>query len=170
MFTLEQKVDLVMRYVTTVDQFKRIELKRMLVAALKEGDDNDARTYVEEVERVSADIIKKIGMPPHLAGHDHALKAIQLCAMDPSYLRGGVTKCLYPDIAKAFDTTPSRVERTIRHAIESVFYRGNTEIVVSIFGDVLHIKNGKLSNSEFFAAAANEINRQLKERGITKEG
>ena len=169
MFTLEQKVDLIMRYVTTVDQFKRIELKRMLLAELREDAEVERGTYTEEVERASIDILKKIGMPPHLSGYSYALKGIQLCASNPNYLRGYVTKCLYPDIAKEFDTTPSRVERAIRHAIEAVFYRGNGEIVVNIFGDVLNVKNGKLANSEFFAVCANEINRQLKDRGVTKE-
>lgn len=168
MFTLEQKVDLVMRYVTTVDQFKRIELKRMLVAALKDGDVDETGTYTEEVEKAAIDIIKKIGMPPHLTGHDYALRAIQMCALDPTYLKGFVTKRLYPDIAKEFDSTPTRVERAIRHAIETVFYRGNTEAVVDIFGNTVNVDKGKLSNSEFFAAGANEITRQLKERGITK--
>ena len=170
MFTIEQKVDLVMRYVTTVDQYKRIELKRQLIAALKDDEGTDVGTYTEEVEKISVELLKKIGMPPHLTGHDYTLQAIQLCTLNPSYLRGYVTKCLYPDIAKEFDTTPSRVERCIRHAIEVVFFRGNTSAVVEIFGNVTHIKSGKLSNSEFFAACANEITRQLKERGIAKEG
>ena len=170
MFTIEQKVDLVMRYVTTVDQYKRIELKRQLIAALKDDGNPDIGTYEEEVEKVSVELLKKVGMPPHLSGHDYTLRAIQLCTINPSYLKGYVTKCLYPEIANEFDTTPRRVERAIRHAIECVFYRGNTETVRNIFGNVSHVKSGKLSNSEFIAASVNEINRQLKERGVTKEG
>lgn len=170
MFTIEQKVDLVMRFVTTVDQNKRIELKRQLIAALKDDGNSDIGTYEEEVEKVSVELLKKIGMPPHLSGHDYALRAIQMCTLNPSYLRGYVTKCLYPDIANEFGSTPSKVERAIRHAIECVFYRGNTSAVLEIFGNVTHVKSGKLSNSEFIAASVNEINRQLKERGIAKEG
>lgn len=169
MFTIEQKVDLVMRFVTTVDQNKRIELKRMLIKALNDDEGTESRTYEEEVEKTSMDILKKVGMPPHLSGYNYTQRAIQMCVLNPNYLRGYVTKCLYPEVAKEFDTTPSRVERAIRHAIEAVFWRGNPEAVVDIFGDVLNVKNGKLSNSEFLAASVNEITRQLKERGITKE-
>lgn len=169
MFTLEQKVNLVMRYVTTVDQSKKLELRRMLLAALKEDEENEPRTYAEAVELISRDILKEIGMPPHLLGYDYALTAIQLCAIDPSYLDGYVTKRLYPDVAKRFNSTPTRTERNIRHAIESVFHRGNGDIVANIFGNVLNVQNGKLSNSEFFAVCANKISSELKARGIYKE-
>ena len=169
MFTIEQKVDLVMRFVTTVDQNKRIELKRMLIKALNDDEGIESRTYEEEVERASVELLKKVGMPAHLSGYNYTLRAIQLCVLNPVYLRGYVTKCLYPDIAKEFDSTPSKVERAIRHAVECVCYRGDAAAIAEIFGNIKRTANGKISNSEFIAVGVNEITRQLKECGITKE-
>lgn len=169
MFTMEQKVDLVMRYVTTVDQNKRLELKRKLIAALKEYDVSETTDYDTEVERISNDIIFKLGVPPHIKGHNYILAAMKKCANDPSYLDGLMTKCLYPDIAKDFDTTPSRVERCMRSAIESIFNKGNADQLVDIFGNIVPVGKGYISNSEFIAASVKKIHAELKERGIAKE-
>lgn len=164
MFTLEQKVDLVMRYIATGDRKLKGELKNAIIEALNEDTITKAEPNNIDVERLVVDLLKKIGMPPHLSGYDYALTAIQLCIADPTYGDRGITKRLYPDVAKIHNTTPSRVERAIRHATEMVFDRGDTDYIFEVFGNTMDTKRGKLTNSEFFAACSNEIALRMRER------
>ncbi len=76
-------------------------------------------------------------------------------------LLGSITKVLYPDIAKKFDTTPSRVERAIRHAIEVAWNRGNYESISKMFGYTVHHLKSKPTNSEFIAMIADKIRIEM---------
>ena len=171
MFTMEKKVDLVLRYIASGNKTQQAELKKAIIEALKEeGEGSSAVTNKVspfEVERLITDILKKVGMPPHLKGYSYVLKAIQLCLSDSSYL-DAVTYRLYPDIAKEFGTTPSRVERAIRHAVEVVFDRGNSDYIFEVFGNTMSTKKGKLTNSEFIATITHDISLKMREKGITK--
>ena len=95
-------------------------------------------------------LLKELGVPPHLLGYDYIKFAILLIASDESYLRR-ITKGLYSDIAEKFQTTPSRVERAIRHCIEVSFNRAKAEKMEEIFSYTININTGKLTNSEFLA-------------------
>lgn len=101
-------------------------------------------------------IIKEIGVPAHIKGYAFLREAIQMVYTDNDLL-GSVTKILYPDIAEKYKTTPSRVERAIRHAIEVAWNRGNYDTISKIFGYTVHHLKSKPTNSEFIAMIADKI-------------
>ncbi len=101
-------------------------------------------------------IIKEIGVPAHIKGYAYLRTAIKMVYNDVDLL-GSVTKVLYPDIATKFNTTPSRVERAIRHAIEVAWNRGNYEVISKMFGYTVHHLKSKPTNSEFIAMIADKI-------------
>lgn len=100
-----------------------------------------------------AETLKELGVPADLSGYFYLRKAIELMVQDMSYMHG-ITKKLYPDVAKKFNTTPSRAERAIRHAIEVACYRGNIELQHKIFGNTVDANKGKPTNSEFIVTVA----------------
>ena len=105
-------------------------------------------------------IIKEIGVPAHIKGYSYLREAIQMVYYDIELL-GSVTKILYPEIAKKFGTTPSRVERAIRHAIEVAWNRGNYESISQMFGYTVHHLKSKPTNSEFIAMIADKIRIEM---------
>ncbi len=108
------------------------------------------------LDAVITSIIKEIGVPAHIKGYSYLREAIQMVYYDIELL-GSVTKILYPEIAKKFSTTPSRVERAIRHAIEVAWNRGNYESISEMFGYTVHHLKSKPTNSEFIAMIADKI-------------
>lgn len=101
-------------------------------------------------------IIHEMGVPAHIKGYQYLREAIKM-VVDEVNLLGGVTKELYPMIAQKFVTTPSRVERAIRHAIELAWDRGNTEMMNKFFGYTINLERGKPTNSEFIAMVADKL-------------
>jgi two-component system response regulator (stage 0 sporulation protein A) len=101
-------------------------------------------------------IIHEIGVPAHVKGYQYLRAAIMLVTEEINYL-GAVTKELYPTIAKRYDTTPSRVERAIRHAIELAWDRGDIERINKFFGYTINGEKGKPTNSEFIAIIADKL-------------
>lgn len=109
-----------------------------------------------DLEKDITEIIHEIGVPAHIKGYQYLREAIKMSVEDTEML-GSVTKILYPTIAKHFQTTPSRVERAIRHAIEVAWSRGNIETLESLFGYTINSNKGKPTNSEFIALIADRI-------------
>ncbi|MDR2520244.1 MAG: sporulation transcription factor Spo0A [Eubacteriaceae bacterium] len=107
-------------------------------------------------------ILHEIGVPAHIKGYTYMRDAIKLIIEEPEML-GGITKELYPTIAKKYTTTPSRVERAIRHAIEVAWARGRVETIDLIFGYTIDQNKGKPTNSEFIAMIADKIRMQVGE-------
>jgi two-component system, response regulator, stage 0 sporulation protein A len=101
-------------------------------------------------------IIHEIGVPAHIKGYMYLREAISMVYNDIELL-GSITKVLYPDIAKKFNTTASRVERAIRHAIEVAWSRGNIESISSLFGYTVSMTKAKPTNSEFIAMVADKL-------------
>lgn len=101
-------------------------------------------------------IIHEMGVPAHIKGYQYLREAIKMVVEEVSLL-GGVTKELYPLIAQKYATTPSRVERAIRHAIELAWDRGNTEMMNKFFGYTINLERGKPTNSEFIAMIADKL-------------
>ena len=101
-------------------------------------------------------VIQQMGMPAHLKGYQYLRDAIILVVNEMN-LMGAVTKELYPLIAEKYDTTPSRVERAIRHAIELAWDRGNVEMINKFFGYTINMDRGKPTNSEFIAMVADRL-------------
>ncbi len=101
-------------------------------------------------------IIHEIGVPAHIKGYMYLREAITMVYNDIELL-GSITKVLYPDIAKKFNTTASRVERAIRHAIEVAWSRGNIESISKMFGYTVNVSKAKPTNSEFIAMVADKL-------------
>lgn len=101
-------------------------------------------------------IIHEIGVPAHIKGYMYLREAISMVYNDIELL-GSITKVLYPDIAKKFKTTSSRVERAIRHAIEVAWSRGNIDSISSLFGYTVSMSKAKPTNSEFIAMVADKL-------------
>jgi two-component system response regulator (stage 0 sporulation protein A) len=106
-------------------------------------------------------VIHEIGVPAHIKGYLYLREAIMLVVNEVELL-GAVTKELYPTIAEKYSTTPSRVERAIRHAIEVAWSRGNMELINTLFGYTVNLERGKPTNSEFIAMVADKLRMQLK--------
>ena len=105
---------------------------------------------------IISEIFSKLGVPAHIKGYTYTREAIIMCLNDFEYLES-ITKRLYPDIAKKHSTTPSRVERAIRHAIEVAWYRGDKEFINKLFGSTISPTRGKATNSEFIAMIVDYI-------------
>lgn len=101
-------------------------------------------------------IIHDIGIPAHIKGYQYLRDAI-IMAVNDNEIINSITKVLYPDIAKKYQTTPSRVERAIRHAIEVAWNRGNTETLNDMFGYTINTGKGKPTNSEFIALISDKL-------------
>lgn len=114
-----------------------------------------------ELEIMVTDIIHQIGVPAHIKGYQYLREAIIL-AVDDTEIINSVTKLLYPTVAQNNHTTPSRVERAIRHAIEVAWDRGNVDVLNSYFGYTIHTGRGKPTNSEFIAMIADKLRLKLK--------
>lgn len=111
---------------------------------------------VHDLEKDVTDMIHEIGVPAHIKGYQYLREAIMMSVEDTEMLNS-ITKILYPTIAKKFQTTPSRVERAIRHAIEVAWSRGRMETLDALFGYTINTGKGKPTNSEFIALIADRI-------------
>ena len=109
-----------------------------------------------DLETEITNIIHEIGVPAHIKGYMYLREAITMVVNDMELL-SAVTKELYPSIAKKYNTTASRVERTIRHAIEVAWGRGQIEAINKLFGYTVHNDKGKPTNSEFIAIIADKL-------------
>ncbi len=115
-----------------------------------------------DLEAMVTDIIHEIGVPAHIKGYQYLREAIILTIKDMEMINA-VTKVLYPEVAKRYSTTPSRVERAIRHAIEVAWDRGDIEVLQKYFGYTVSNIKGKPTNSEFIAMIADSLTLQQKQ-------
>lgn len=125
---------------------------------LKKNDVEEVVKKVQErdLEQDVTDMIHEIGVPAHIKGYQYLRESIMMAVEDNTML-SSITKILYPTIAKKFQTTPSRVERAIRHAIEVAWSRGRMETLDALFGYTINTGKGKPTNSEFIALIADRI-------------
>lgn len=117
------------------------------------------KSELVNIEYVVTDIIHQIGIPAHIKGYHYLRTAIILSINDDDMINC-VTKLLYPTVAQRYNTTSSRVERAIRHAIEIAWDRGDVDVLNSIFGYTVHNSRGKPTNSEFVALIADKLRLQ----------
>ncbi len=117
------------------------------------------------LENDVTNIIHEIGVPAHIKGYQYLRDAIILAVNDMEMLNS-ITKILYPTIAKRHQTTPSRVERAIRHAIEVAWSRGKMDTIDALFGYTVSTGKGKPTNSEFIALIADKIRLEYKNRSF----
>ncbi|MBD5452968.1 MAG: sporulation transcription factor Spo0A [Lachnospiraceae bacterium] len=114
-----------------------------------------------DLEKDVTNMIHEIGVPAHIKGYQYLREAIMMSVEDVEML-GSITKILYPTIAGKYQTTPSRVERAIRHAIEVAWSRGKMETLDALFGYTINTGKGKPTNSEFIALIADKIRLQYR--------
>lgn len=114
-----------------------------------------------EIEMRVTNIIHQIGVPAHIKGYQYLREAIIMTIHDMDSINA-ITKILYPTVAKKFKTTPSRVERAIRHAIEVAWDRGDVDILQEYFGFTVSGTKGKPTNSEFISMVADRLRLELK--------
>ena len=129
-------------------------LKAMTPSAAQKSQEPD-------IEIIVSDIMHQIGVPAHIKGYQYLRTAIILSVSDTEMLNS-VTKILYPTVAKQYETTSSRVERAIRHAIEVAWDRGDVDTLNSYFGYTIQNNRGKPTNSEFIAMIADNLRLKYK--------
>ncbi len=117
------------------------------------------------IEAMVTGIIHEIGVPAHIKGYQYLREAIIIATQDMDVINA-ITKVLYPQVAKTFQTTPSRVERAIRHAIEVAWDRGDLDTLQRFFGYTVSNTKGKPTNSEFIALIADKLQLQLKNQEV----
>jgi len=117
------------------------------------------------IESLVTGIIHEIGVPAHIKGYQYLREAIIIAVNDMDVINA-ITKVLYPQVAKTFQTTPSRVERAIRHAIEVAWDRGDLDTLQRFFGYTVSNTKGKPTNSEFIALIADKLQLQLKNNKV----
>lgn len=127
-------------------------------AAVPSNSQESARS----LEAMVTSIIHEVGVPAHIKGYQYLREAIILAVEDMDVINA-VTKVLYPEVAKRFGTTASRVERAIRHAIEVAWDRGDLETLQKYFGYTVSNVKGKPTNSEFIAMIADRLQLQRRE-------
>lgn len=125
------------------------------------------RSPEQSLESAVTDIIHEIGVPAHIKGYQYLREAIIITVNDMEVINA-VTKVLYPAVAKKFGTTPSRVERAIRHAIEVAWDRGDLETLQRFFGYTISNIKGKPTNSEFIAMIADSLSLKRRERSESR--
>lgn len=140
----------------------------MRIRQLKESarpGTNKSLTFRDEpaisLEAKVTNVLHEIGVPAHIRGYHYMREAIIMSVNDLDVLNY-ITKELYPSIAKKCGTTPSRVERAIRHAIEVAFSRGKIDVIDNLFGYTVNTHKGKPTNSEFIALIADRLRIELK--------
>ena len=116
------------------------------------------------IELKVTQILHEIGVPAHIKGYHYLRDSIMMSVEKPEIINA-VTKQLYPSVAKKYQTTSSRVERAIRHAIEVAWDRGDVDVLNSYFGYTIHNDRGKPTNSEFIAMISDKLRLQIKNAG-----
>ena len=115
----------------------------------------------ENLEALVTNVIHEVGVPAHIKGYQYLREAIMMVVDDIEVINQ-ITKTLYPQIASKYNTTPSRVERAIRHAIEVAWGRGEPSVMENIFGYTVSASKGKPTNSEFIAMIADKLRIEIK--------
>jgi two-component system response regulator (stage 0 sporulation protein A) len=136
----------------TLDLFTLNELSSLEKSNLE----NEDVTKLWKIEKDVTQILTRLGVPPHIKGFVYLRRAIEMNIEDADMMKK-VTKKLYPLVAKEFETTPSRVERAIRHAIEVTFERSDKKTLNHFFGNILVGKKNKPTNSQFIAVVSERL-------------
>ena len=132
-----------------------------LCRAINSALGDRANSISDDMEVVVTDIIHQLGVPAHIKGY-HYLRTAILYSIEDKTLLDSVTKLLYPTVAGIYETTSSRVERAIRHAIEIAWDRGNVDTLNSFFGYTVDTGKGKPTNSEFIALSTDKLRLRYK--------
>ena len=138
--------------------FELSELEKRILESVdsKRTSNKSIDVYKNNLQISITKILHELGVPSHIKGYQYIREGISIIYENPEVI-GGITKELYPDIATKFETTVSRVERAIRHAIEVSWNRGNWDLMEEIFGHSVDIDKAKPTNSEFIVTVADKL-------------
>ena len=137
--------------------FELDDLENRIMGISKRKDDTKTLDFYHNNLQVSiTKILHELGIPSHIKGYQYIREGVSIIFERPETI-GGITKELYPELASKFDTTVSRVERAIRHAIEVSWNRGDWELMEEIFGHSVDIDKAKPTNSEFIVTVADKL-------------
>lgn len=157
--SIEKQLETIMRFLvaeTEEDREQaRAELREMVGAKPAPISETHA-----SVENIITTVLLDLGVPCHIKGHPYLITAIGAVVEAPE-LVNAITSVLYPFVASTHNTTGSRVERAIRHAIECGWDRGDLEVMQHYFGNTVSISKGKPTNSEFIARVANVVRMRM---------
>ena len=147
--------------------FELVDLEKRIVEAGRKSDKQTKNIdfYHNNLQISITKILHELGIPSHIKGYQYIREGIGIIYEHPETI-GGITKELYPELAEKFDTTVSRVERAIRHAIEVSWNRGNWELMEEIFGHSVDIDKAKPTNSEFIVTIADKLSLEASKIGI----
>ena len=137
--------------------------KRIIGLFSNESKGKNIDLYYNNLQISITKILHELGIPSHIKGYQYIREGISIIYNNPGTI-GGITKELYPELALKFDTTVSRVERAIRHAIEVSWNRGDWDLMEDIFGHSVDIDKAKPTNSEFIALIADKLRIEYKMR------
>jgi len=130
--------------------------KRILELSNKKKNSKNIDLHHNNIQISITKILHELGIPSHIKGYQYIRDGVCMIFDNPNMI-GGITKELYPELASKFDTTVSRVERAIRHAIEVSWNRGNWDLMEEIFGNSVDIDRAKPTNSEFIVTVADKL-------------
>ena len=155
MTLLQKKVDAIARSLLANDTTDRNAALVELAVLMKKP-----QNCADGAEEIARSLLFELGIPEHILGRRYLIKAIELVVEDKSLI-DSITKRLYPAVAQCFDTTGSRVERAIRHAVELAWDRGDLGVLEKYFGYTISITKGKPTNSEFIARCASIVRDRI---------
>ena len=142
-----------------------IDLENRILEVFKLLDNKSINLFKNNLEISITRMLHELGMPSHIKGYQYIREGIIMIYNDPEII-GGITKELYPDIASKFNTTVSRVERAIRHAIEVSWNRGNWDLMEEVFGHSVDIDKAKPTNSEFIVTIADKLRLEFMKQTV----
>lgn len=139
---------------------KELEKRVIDITTAKRKDNKILNLHDNNVQILITKILHELGIPSHIKGYQYIRDAINLVYDNPSLI-GGITKELYPEIGSRYDTSVTRVERAIRHAIEVSWNRGDWDLMEEIFGHSVDIDKAKPTNSEFIVTIADKLRLEM---------
>lgn len=158
MFKFEMQVNAIMRCLIATTEEEREEALKEIRGLLDGSAKPKAKADKDSVIR---QILLELGVPDHIKGHPYLITAVGAVVENPEMI-SRITSALYPYVAKKHNTTSSRTERAIRHAIECAWDRGDLDVMKHYFGNTVAIDKGKPTNSEFIARISNVVRERLK--------
>lgn len=154
----ESTIKMISRYDVDYYMLKPFDMNALEKRILEvvEPDIEESNSKSNKIEIEISKLLHSLGIPSHIRGYQYIRESVYMMYENPDMI-GGITKSIYPEIAMRFDTTASRVERAIRHAIEVSWARGDYELMEELFGHSVDYDRSKPTNSEFIATLADNL-------------
>ena len=141
------------------------DLEKKIIDSFKKKEEKSIDFYNSNLQVSISKMLHDLGIPSHIKGYQFLRDAVSMIFENPDII-GGITKELYPELASRYDTTVSRVERAIRHAVEISWNRGDIDLMEKIFGHSVDIDRAKPTNSEFIVTIADKLRLDFHKVGV----